>query len=481
MIDRKVFLAWVFAVSAVFAVSDVAYAQAQALPDFTDIVVKTGPAVVNISTSQTVKTPHRRQIPHGLPQGPDGSPPLDDFFRRFFGDPGRDDGDNEEFSNQSLGSGFIISADGYILTNDHVIKDADEIIVRLNNRQEFKAKVVGSDARSDVALLKIDARNLPTVAIGDSSKLKVGEWVLAIGSPFDFDHSVTAGIVSALGRSLPNENYVPFIQTDVAINPGNSGGPLFNMDGQVVGINSQIYSRTGGFMGLSFTIPIDLAMDVVDQLKNKGSVTRGWLGILIQDVTRDLAESFGMDRPAGALVAQVLPDSPAEKAGIKVGDVVLEFNNTQIDDSASLPPIVGRLQVGEDVVVKILRDGKPKSVKIKIGKLPPEEDIKLATREDEGTSDNRLGAVVKELTPEQRGTLERKKTGVYVEDVDSGPAQAAGLRRGDIILMINNVDVKNVSHFQQLVKDLPKGKSVPMLVQRDSGPMFLALKIPDKG
>ena len=474
MMNRKMFFAWLVPVVAVFAVMQ---AQARELPDFTDIVTKTSPAVVNISTSQTVK--QHPQIPHGMPQGPDGSPPLDDFFRRFFGDPGRGGGD-EDFSTQSLGSGFIISSDGYILTNDHVIKDADKIIVRLNNRQEFEAKVIGSDARSDVAVLKIDAKNLPTVSIGHSSKLKVGEWVLAIGSPFDFDHSVTAGIVSALGRSLPNENYVPFIQTDVAINPGNSGGPLFNMEGEVVGINSQIYSRTGGFMGLSFTIPIDLAMDVVDQLRNKGSVTRGWLGVLIQDVTRDLAESFGMDRPGGALVAQVLPGSPAEKAGIKVGDVIMDFNNTPINDSASLPPIVGRMQVGQEAAVKILRDGKSKVVKIKIGELPPEEEIKQASRGDEGTSDNRLGAVVKDLTPDQRSTLDKKKSGVYVEDVHSGPARAAGLRQGDIILMINNVDVKNVSQFQELVKALPEGKSVPMLVQRGSGPMFLALKVPDK-
>jgi serine protease Do len=477
MINRKVFFTWLVAVSAMFAV---AQAQTRELPDFTDIVTKTSPAVVNISTSQTVKQ-HPR-LPHDMPQGPKGSPPLDDFFRHFFGDPGRGDGggDDDEFSTQSLGSGFIISSDGYILTNDHVIKDADKIIVRLNDRQEFEAKVVGSDERSDVALLKIDAKNLPTVQIGHSSKLKVGEWVLAIGSPFDFDHSVTAGIVSALGRSLPNENYVPFIQTDVAINPGNSGGPLFNMDGEVVGINSQIYSRTGGFMGLSFTIPIDLAMNVVDQLKTKGSVTRGWLGVLIQDVTGDLAESFGMDRPGGALVAQVLPGSPAEKAGIEVGDVILAFNNSPIDDSASLPPIVGRIPVGQEASVKILRDGKTMQVKIKIGELPPEEEIKQASRGDEGTSDNRLGAVVKDLSSDQRNGLDKKKSGVYVEDVHGGPARAAGLRQGDIILMINNVDVKNVGQFRQLVKDLPAGKSLPMLVQRDSGPLFLALKMPDK-
>jgi serine protease Do len=484
MTYRKIYFGWILALTTAFALS--AAAQAGDLPDFTQIVPKVSAAVVNISTSQTIKQ-RRPQMPHDMPGGPDGQdgsqPPLDDFFRRFFGDPqgGGDGGDTEEFSNRSLGSGFIISSDGYILTNDHVIKDADEIIVRLSNREEFKAKVVGSDSRSDVALIKIDAKDLPTVKIGHSSDLKVGQWVLAIGSPFDFDHSVTAGIVSALGRSLPNENYVPFIQTDVAINPGNSGGPLFNLNSEVVGINSQIYSRTGGFMGLSFTIPIDLAMNVVDQLKNKGSVTRGWLGILIQDVTRDLAESFGMDRPGGALVAQVLPDSPAEKAGIKVGDVVMDFNGTAINDSASLPPIVGQIKVGEEVPVKVLRDGKTRTVEVKIGELPPEEEIKLADRGPESAAANRLGAVVSELTSDQRNTLDKKKTGVYVEDVKNGPARSAGLRRGDIILMINNVDVKSVSHFQKLVKDLPKDKSVPMLVQRGSGPMFLALKMPEKG
>lgn len=459
-------------------------AATRALPDFTDIVEKTSPAVVNISTTQSIKS--RPGFPHGeMPQMPEGTP-FDEFFRRFFGDPGqrgRDGGELEEFDSRSLGSGFVISPDGYILTNNHVIKDAKEIVVRLSNRREYVANVVGADPRSDVALLKIDAKNLQVVKIGRSTNLKVGEWVLAIGSPFDFDHSVTAGIVSALGRSLPNENYTPFIQTDVAINPGNSGGPLFNLDGEVVGVNSQIYSRTGGFMGLSFAIPIDLAMDVVDQLKTKGKVSRGWLGILIQDVTRELAESFGMDRPGGALVAQVLPDSPAQKAGIKVGDVVLEFNGVTIINSASLPPIVGRTPIGRDIPVKLLRNGKPVTVKVKIGELPPEDDVKLAGPSgDKGkATNNRLGAAVSDLTPQQKQELEGKKSGVLVDEVDSGPARNAGLRRGDVILMLNNVDVKDVAHFQQLVKDLPAGKSVPMLVQRGSGPIFLALKMPEKG
>jgi len=483
---RKVTFGWFFAMASLLLAGS---AYARDLPDFTEIVPKVSPAVVNISTTQTIKAP-RHVFPRNMPRGPDGSPPLDDFFRRFFGDPndgggggGGDDGDDpEQFSNRSLGSGFIISSDGYVLTNEHVIKDADQIVVRLNNRREYDAKVIGSDSRSDVALLKINAKDLPTVTIGHSKDLKVGEWVLAIGSPFDFDHSVTAGIVSALGRSLPNENYVPFIQTDVAINPGNSGGPLFNMDGEVVGINSQIYSRTGGFMGLSFTIPIDLAMDVISQIKTKGSVTRGWLGILIQDVTGDLAESFGMDRPGGALVAQVLHNSPAEKAGIKVGDVVLDFNGAVISDSASLPPIVGRIPVGKQVPVKILRDGKTHTVQVTIGELPPDDEIKLSSESaPEGDlASSRLGATVSNLTGDQRRGLDGKKGGVYVEDVSGDPAASAGLRRGDIIVMLNNVDVKNVVQFQQLMKGLPKGKPIPMLVQRGEGPLFLALKVPEK-
>ncbi len=449
-------------------------AHARSLPEFTDIVEQSSPAVVNISTTQTMKS-RRPQFPHGQAPIPEGTP-FDDFFRRFFGEEGEMP---EEFNSRSLGSGFIISDDGYLLTNHHVIKDADEIIVRLSDRRELKAEVVGSDPRSDVAVLKIDANDLPVVRIGRSSDVKVGEWVLAIGSPFDFDHSVTAGIVSALQRSLPSENYVPFIQTDVAINPGNSGGPLFNLDGEVVGVNAQIYSRTGGFMGLSFAIPIDLAMDVVAQLKTNGKVSRGWLGILIQDVTRDLAESFGMDRPEGALVSQVLPNSPAKKAGLQVGDVIVEFNRRRVADSGSLPPIVGRTEVGQEVPVKVVREGKTRTIDVTIAELPADEDIKLAeSAPDEAKSDNRLGVFVSELTQEQRDELEGKKSGVSVNEVKSGPGRDAGLRRGDIILMINNEDVKDLSQFQQLVKKLPAGKSVPMLVYRGSGPVFLALRVP---
>lgn len=295
---------------------------------------------MNISTKQKVQTRSTRGLPHGLPMPelPENGP-WNDLFRHFFGNPEGGFEPDDESEARSLGSGFIIGSDGYILTNNHVVEKADEILVRLSDRRELVAKLIGTDKRSDLALLKIEASDLPVVKVGKDKEIKVGEWVMAIGSPFGFDHSVTVGVVSALGRSLPRESYVPFIQTDVAINPGNSGGPLFNLDGEVIGINSQIYSRTGGFMGLSFAIPMEVALDVVAQLKDKGYVARGWLGVLIQDVTRELAESFGMKQPAGALVAKVLKDGPAAKAGIKVGDVVLEFAGKAIHTSSDLPPV----------------------------------------------------------------------------------------------------------------------------------------------
>jgi serine protease Do len=447
------------------------YASSAGLPDFTTLVEKSAPAVVNISTTQKIRQ-SEPMSPHG------GAPesPFDDFFKKFFGDQG---GDIQEFDAKSLGSGFIISKDGYVLTNYHVIQDADEIIVRLSDKRELEAKVIGSDKRSDIALLKIDADgDLPVAKIGKSSNLKVGEWVLAIGSPFGFDHTVTAGIVSAKERSLPNENYVPFIQTDVAINPGNSGGPLYSMDGEVVGVNSQIYSRTGGFMGLSFAIPIDVVMNVVDQLKKNGQVTRGWLGILIQDVTRELAESFDMPKPIGALVARVLPDSPASDADIHVGDVIVQFDGKEVTSSSSLPPMVGITKVGDKVDVKIIRDGKTITKKVEIGELPQEEDLALSGGEEgNGVNIKRLEITVSNLTEDQKGKLEDDKSGVYVENVDTGPASTAGLRKGDIILMINNENVSDTKQFKGLVDDLPSDKSVPMLVQRRNGPIFLALKI----
>jgi len=454
--------------------------QAGSLPDFTELVENHSAAVVNISTTQKFKHPKISRRPHGMPeQIPEG--PFGDLFRHFFGEQGRDFGGpgSEPQEAKSLGSGFIISEDGYVMTNHHVVKDATEILVRLSDRRELVAEVIGSDARSDIALLKVDADNLPVVKIGDSGHLKVGEWVLAIGSPFGFDHSVTAGIVSAKGRSLPRENYVPFIQTDVAINPGNSGGPLFDLDGNVVGINSQIYSRTGGFMGLSFAIPIDMAMQVVAQLKDGGKVARGWLGVLIQDVTRELAESFGMDKPRGALVAKVLKDSPAEKAGLEVGDVIIRFNGNSVVRSSNLPPLVGISPVGEKVSVDILRKGKVKTLKVKLGELPDDDGIQVAGEPDTA-NEARLNVTVMDLTAEQRKKLEIKEGGVIVQKIQAGPARKAGVRRGDVILMINNVDVKDAKHFAEVSEELPVGKSVPLLVQRRGGPVFLALKIKKK-
>jgi len=441
------------------------------LPNFTSLIEQSSAAVVNISTTQKIKRSQGISPHGGMPDTP-----FDDFFRRFFGDEGDD---LREYDVNSLGSGFIISKDGYVLTNYHVIKDADEIIVRLSDRRELVAEVIGSDKRSDIALLKIDADNdLPVAKIGRSKDLKVGEWVLAIGSPFGFDHTATAGIVSAKERNLPNENYVPFIQTDVAINPGNSGGPLYSMDGEVIGVNSQIYSRTGGFMGLSFAIPIDVAMNVVEQLKKTGSVTRGWLGILIQDVTRELAESFDMPKPTGALVARVLPDSPASDAGIQVGDIIVEFNGKEVISSSNLPPMVGIIDVGDKVDVKIIRDGKTITKTVKIGELPQEDELAFAGG-DEGKNVRvkRLEIMVSDLDDEQKDQLEDDKSGVYVDDVASGPASMAGLRKGDIILMIDNKDVKDTKEFKDLVDNLPADKSVPLLIQRRGGPIFLALKI----
>jgi serine protease Do len=448
-------------------------AAVRGLPDFTDLVKEASPAVVNISTTTKV-APEQRQPPRGHGNPAPGTP-FDDFLRRFFGDEYGNAPD--EFDEQSLGSGFIISKDGYVLTNAHVIGNADEIVVRLSDRREFIAELVGSDRRSDVALLKIDATDLPVAKIGRSADLEVGGWVMAIGSPFGFEHSVTAGIVSAIGRSLPNENYTPFIQTDVAINPGNSGGPLLNMDGEVVGINSQIYSRTGGFMGLSFAIPIDLAMNVVDQLRTSGHVSRGWLGILIQDVTRELAESFGMKRPVGALVARVLPDSPAEKAGIQVGDIIIEYEGRAVESSSTLPPMVGQTRVGSEAAVKVMRDGKELRLKVTISELPEDEAEASggAPSVPSGTIE-RLGLVGSNLSPEQRKELE-DKSGVLVDQVNSGPAARAGVRRGDIILRFDNVEVRDLAHLRELAKAVPADKSVPILVQRRGSPIFLALKM----
>jgi serine protease Do len=438
-----------------------------ALPEFTELVKQNSPAVVNISTTQkTARGPSME-----LPDIPEGHP-FGELFKRFFDEEGRPP---EERDSESLGSGFIISEDGYVLSNHHVVEGADEVLVRLSDRRVLKAEVIGSDPQSDIALLKVDAKDLPIVRIGSSKALQVGEWVLAIGSPFGFEQSATAGIVSAKGRSLPRENYVPFIQTDVAINPGNSGGPLFDMEGRVIGINSQIYSRTGGYMGLSFAIPIEMAMNVADQLKTVGRVSRGWLGVLIQEIDRDLAESFGMEKPHGALVAKIFPGSPAGAGGVKVGDVIVQFAGQPVSTSSSLPPIVGSTQVGESVDVGVLRDGERLTLKVTVGELP--DDAMASAVPVEETKSSALGLTVEDLDDEVRTTLDIDH-GVWVSQVEDGtPADQAGIRQGDVIMMLGGKQVNDVADFNTLIEELPTGKSVPLLVQRGQGPVFLALKV----
>jgi serine protease Do len=445
------------------------------LPDFTGIVENAKDSVVNISTSKIIKSNQLRKHLE-IPQLPEGSP-FGELFKKFFDPDGQGIPDQET---SSLGSGFIISKDGYILTNHHVVDGADEVIVRLNNREEYEAKVIGSDKDSDVALIKIEGDNFPMLKFGDSNALKVGEWVLAIGSPFGFDHTVTAGIVSAKSRSLPSDNYVPFIQTDVAINPGNSGGPLFNMDGEVIGINSQIYSRSGGFMGLSFAIPIEMAVDVATQIKEKGSVSRGWLGVLIQEVTRELAETFGMKNPHGALVAKVLDDSPAQQAGLQVGDVIVEFNGKKVTRSSSLPPLVGRTAVNKYADVTIIRDRKKKTIQVRIAQLPT--DITQASAPEVKPQEIEKSALGLSVTPLDKATRDKLNltSGVLVIDVDNkGPATSAGIRKGDVISMIDNHSINTVEEFNEVVDGLEDQKSVAILIQRSRGPVFLAIK-PDK-
>jgi len=450
---------------------------AAALPEFTTLVEKAGPAVVNISTRQSANLPAMPKS-HPLPDLPEDSP-LQDFFRRFFGEQGEDMMPDDDIQSKSLGSGFIISNDGYVMTNAHVVEGADEIIVRTTDRREFVATVVGADKRSDIALIKLDANTLPTVKIGSAKDLKVGEWVLAIGSPFGFDHSATAGIVSAKGRSLPTENYVPFIQTDVAINPGNSGGPLFNLEGEVVGVNSQIYSRTGGFMGLSFAIPIDVAMDVAEQLKRTGKVTRGWLGVLIQDVTRDLAETFRMPQPVGALVAQVVPEGPAAAAGLQPGDVILDFNGIPILESSALPPMVGVHPVGQPAKVTVLRRGETRVIELKIGELPEDSQEGLkGSLEDQPNKPNRIGLVVEDLSEEDRAQLGVGKAGVFVAKVEKGPAERAGIRVGDILLMVDNKEVESAARLREMLDTIEPGRSIAVLIQRNEGRIFVAVRMP---
>jgi len=453
-------------------------AQAQ-LPDFTVLVEESSPAVVNISTRQTTHTASPQSGFHSLPDL-EGLPPIfREFFERSLPTPrapqGQDKGRQREA--QSLGSGFIISSDGYILTNNHVIADADEIIVRLADRSELQAKLIGTDPRTDVALLKVEGENLPIVKLGQSKDLKVGEWVLAIGSPFGFDHSVTAGIVSAKGRNLPNDNYVPFIQTDVAINPGNSGGPLFNLKGEVVGINSQIFTRSGGFMGLSFAIPMEVALDVTEQLKLSGKVNRGWLGVVIQEVNKDLAESFGLDKPAGALVAQVLENGPADKGGLKVGDVILTMNDHPVVMSADLPHLVGSVKPGQTAKLVVMREGSRKTLKVKVGELPNEgEEMAQADSKAAVSKSNRLGMTVTDLTAEQKKAIDLQGA-VVIQEVRDGAAAMIGLRPGDVITHLNNQAIDSTKTFTKIAQDLPSNRSISMRVLRQGRASFITFKL----
>jgi serine protease Do len=451
----------------------VSLAQTRELPDFTELAEKQGPAVVNISTTQVVKG---QRFAHPLPFDEDD--PSYEFFKRFM--PRQMPGMPREFKSQSLGSGFVVSADGYILTNAHVVDAADEVLVKLTDKREFKAKVVGADKRTDVALLKIEASGLPVVKLGDPAKLKVGEWVVAIGAPFGFDNSVTAGIVSAKGRSLPQENYVPFIQTDVAINPGNSGGPLFNMRGEVVGVNSQIYSRSGGYMGVSFAIPIDVAMDVQNQLRAGGKVSRGRLGVAIQDVTRELAESFGLAKAQGALVASVEKGAPAEKAGIEAGDIILKFDGKPVAQSSDLPRMVGSTRPGSRVGVQVWRKGSMRDLNVIVGEMQDEKGPVQAKRSGKSTEPaaNRLGLVVSELTGEQK-----KQAGVdhglVVEDVVNGGART-DLRPGDVLLSLISkgvqTDLKSVEQFNGLLAKFDKSSTFTLLVLRGDAQTFVTIR-----
>ncbi|MGH8502055.1 MAG: DegQ family serine endoprotease [Gammaproteobacteria bacterium] len=435
------------------------------LPNFTELVKKEGPAVVNISTTQTVT--RQPMMPFG-PQFPglDEDHPFYDFFRRFT--PPQPPGP-QEFETRSLGSGFIISEDGYILTNAHVIGEADEITVKLIHGRELEAEVIGQDRPTDVALLKIDAKGLPVVPVGNADKAQVGDWVVAIGSPFGFENTVTAGIISAKRRSLPGDTYVPFLQTDVALNPGNSGGPLFNMQGEVIGINSQIYSRTGGYMGLSFAIPIQLAMDIAAQLRDTGQVSRGKLGVQIQEVTPDLAESFGLEQPAGALVAAVEKGSAAAKAGLQAGDVILAYDGQKVETMSELPIMAAATKPGEKVEVEVLRQGETQTFDLVVGAF---ESGQVAQGGDAQAGSSGLGLVVSPLTDMQRQQA-GVNSGLLVERA-RGEAAKAGIQRGDIVLAVNNTSVRNVQQFKSLIEE-HEGDSIALLVQRGDNALYVSV------
>jgi len=424
------------------------------------------PIVVNISTTQISEA--RGQQEFGSPFGEED--PFNDFWKRFFGGPlprGRQ-------RQQSLGSGFIIDGDGSILTNNHVVENAQKIVVKLlGDEQEYEAKVIGRDSKTDIAVIKINTKtNLPTAAFGDSDRLEVGEWVVAIGNPFGLDSTVTSGIVSAKGRHIGQGPYDNFIQTDASINPGNSGGPLINLRGEIVGINTAIFSRTGGNMGIGFAIPINLAKELLPQLRGKGKVVRGYLGVLIQKVTPEIAESLGMDRGFGALVANVSKDGPAEKAGVKVGDVIVEFDGKDVRDSGDLPIIVARTPVEKKVRMKVLRERKEITLTVAVGELKEEEVVASVPEKGE------LGMTVQRVTPQMAESLGLEKAeGVVVTDVESGSAaDEAGIRRGDVIVQIDRKSIRSVDEYKKSVAAIRKGKGVLFLVKRGESTLFLALK-----
>jgi serine protease Do len=441
------------------------------LPDFTILAEEQGSKVVNISASKEVASNY-----HNSPSMQDER--MQEFFKRF-GIPGMPPGSQENHppeKQSATGSGFIIDTKGYVITNAHVVAGADSVIVKLADKREFKAEIIGVDRRTDVALLKIKESNLPAVKFGDPEKVKVGQWVAAIGSPFGLENTMTVGVVSAKGRALPQENFVPFIQTDVAINPGNSGGPLFNTDGEVIGINSQIYSRTGGYMGLSFAIPIDVAINVVEQLKSNGKVIRGWLGIAIQEITKELSESFGMENTRGALIANVEKGSPAEKGGLLLGDIILRFNKNEIIVSSDLPKYVGTTKPFAKVPVEIQRKGKKVVLNLAVGEMPTDEKVARSNKNNPKEV-NRIGLALKQLSPD-----DMKKTngrnGLLVLSTQ-GESVAAGIRPGDVILALNNSAVKTIAIFNQELRRIPKGKTIALLVYRKGDTLYVPIKITD--
>jgi serine protease Do len=454
------------------------------LPDFTQLVEKNGPSVVNVTASHGDAASSRDDTADD-DDGDGGDQQMPDLLRRFFGPGGPGAGGRTPRSfGESLGSGFIISNDGYVLTNNHVVAGAEKVVVRLSDRRELDAKVVGTDEKSDVALLKVNATGLPAVTIGDSSKLKPGQWVVAIGSPFAMDHSVTHGVVSYVGRSNRTETYVPFIQTDVPINRGNSGGPLFNLAGEVVGINSQIYSNTGGYMGVSFSVPINLAMNTVEQLKTTGHVARGMIGVQIQSVSRDMAQSLKLPQVGGALVGQVSPGSGAEKAGVQVQDVILSYNGKTIDDSSELPMLVGASKPGSSAELKVFRDGKTLTMPVKVGELASEKVKAMpASLDSSGSkhSRNALGLAVEDITPDMRKELDLAAGGNGVVIAQAGgPARRAGLQPGDVVLQVGRVAVKSTAGFNEAIKDVKPGDSVMLLVKREAQTTFVVIPVPQQ-